>query len=83
MKENQSDLSKNQYGFVKGRSTIDEIMRVREMIEEKQNRGLEVITVSLNIQNAFNTIEWGGNKHCAKKKKISGVSAENNTKVFK
>lgn len=62
MQENVSDLSKNQYGFVRGRSTIDAIIRVKEIIEEKHKRGLAVIVelevaVSPDIKNTFNTIE--------------------------
>lgn len=72
MKENGSELANNQYGFVKGRSTIDAIARVREILEEKQSRGLEVIAVSLDIKNAFNTIEWGEINKAIKRKKFPG-----------
>lgn len=59
MRESREFLSGNQYGFRIGRSTIDTIMKVRDIIESKLNKGLEVVAVSLDIKNAFNSIEWG------------------------
>lgn len=58
MREEGGRISGNQYGFVRGRSTVDAIMKVREMVKNKQDKGLEVIAVSMDIKNAFNTIEW-------------------------
>lgn len=59
MQERGERLSGNQFGFRKGVSTVDAIMKVRRMVEEKLGKGLEVIAMSLNIRNAFNSIEWG------------------------
>lgn len=46
-------LSENQYGFRTERSTIDTIMKVRTIIENKLDKGLEVVAVSLDIKNAL------------------------------
>lgn len=59
MREGREQLSGNQYGFRSGRSTIDTVLKVREIIESKLKKGLEVIAISLDIKNAFNSIEWG------------------------
>lgn len=63
-------LSTNQYEFRTGRSTIDAIIKVRETIENKLNKDLEVVAVSLDIKNAFNSIEWGEIKRAVKRKKL-------------
>lgn len=57
MRESGENISENQYGFIKGRSTVDEIIKVREIIENKLKKGLVTIAISLDIKNAFNTIE--------------------------
>lgn len=53
-----------------GRSTIDAITRVKEIVREKLGRGMEVIAVSIDIKNAFNTIEWGEIRKAIKRKQI-------------
>lgn len=35
------------------------LMRVRNIIEEKLKKGLEVVAISPDIKNAFNSLEWG------------------------
>lgn len=70
MKESGESIPNNQYGFIKGRSTIDAILKVREIIESKLNKGLEVVAIFLDIRNAFNTIEWGEIKSAIKRKKL-------------
>lgn len=57
MMESGNKLLANQYGFVKGRSTVDAITKVKQNIEEKLSKGLEVIAVSLDIKTAFNSIK--------------------------
>ncbi|CAK1581411.1 unnamed protein product [Parnassius mnemosyne] len=51
-------LDENQFGFRRGRSTIDAITRVRALAEETVSRGGVVLAVSLDISNAFNTLPW-------------------------
>ncbi|CAH2208808.1 jg14054, partial [Pararge aegeria aegeria] len=52
------DLADNQFGFRRGRSTVEAIMRVKAMTEEAFHRGEVVLAVSLDIANAFNTLPW-------------------------
>lgn len=52
------DLSKAQYGFRKGMSTLDAISRVRQTVEEITSQDGVAIAVSIDIKNAFNTIPW-------------------------
>lgn len=63
-------LSENQYGFRTGRSTIDTIKKVRKIIKNKLDKELEVVAVSLDIKNAFNSIEWGVIRKAMEKKKL-------------
>ena len=55
-------LAHNQYGFRKGKSTIDALMRVKDRLDEinkksYKNRRLGLL-ITLDIRNAFNTAEW-------------------------
>lgn len=55
-------LSKDQYGFTKGRSTIDALLRIKSIITEAnagtwRKRKLCCI-VALDIKNAFNSARW-------------------------
>lgn len=52
------DLSKDQYGFREGKSTIDAILRVKAFAQKAVTRGGVAIAVSLDIANAFNTLPW-------------------------
>jgi len=52
------DLHPHQYGFRRCRSTIDAVLRVREITETAVQEGRVAICVSLDISNAFNTLPW-------------------------
>lgn len=52
------NLSDNQFGFRQGRSTVDAILRVRALSEQAISRGRVVLTISLDIVNAFNSLPW-------------------------
>jgi len=52
------DLSREQYGFRSGRSTIDAIIRVRSTSEAAAEEGGVLMAVSFDISNAFNTLLW-------------------------
>ncbi|CAK9815594.1 Putative 115 kDa protein in type-1 retrotransposable element R1DM [Anthophora plagiata] len=52
------DLSEDQYGFRRGRSTLDAIRRVRTLAEAAVSEGGVCIAISLDIVNAFNTLPW-------------------------
>jgi len=49
-------ISDDQYGFLRGRSTIDVILRVRDIVKEGTRGGRVVLAVSLDIANAFNSL---------------------------
>lgn len=49
-------ISRNQFGFKKGRSTIDALFKVKDKIERATQEGKIVIAVSLDVENAFNSI---------------------------
>jgi len=51
-------LADSQFGFREGRSTIDAILRVRALSDAATSRGDVAIAVSLDIENAFNTLPW-------------------------
>lgn len=57
-----SGLSDNQFGFRKGRSTVDAIKSVTKMAEialEKKRRGIRYCAVvTLDVKNAFNSVSW-------------------------
>lgn len=68
MSGSRNGLSKYQYGFVKGKSTVDAIRHVKEWTEGKIAEGRLAMAVSLDIKNAFNSIEWMEINRAMKKK---------------
>jgi len=65
----------NQYGFKKGRSTVDAMSRVREIFQEANGRGprnLFVGMLTLDVKNAFNSAPWGGILSALKRKGAPG-----------
>lgn len=63
-------LSDNQFGFVEGRSTTDAICRVINTIEEAFSHDLFVVAISLDIENAFNSLPWTTIKQALKDKRV-------------
>ncbi|KMQ89537.1 reverse [Lasius niger] len=58
MDNSGSDLSNNQFGFRKNRSTCDALLLIKRITSSAvKNEGLAFI-VSLDISNAFNSIPW-------------------------
>lgn len=53
------DLDDRQFGFRRGRSTIDAVHRVKTMAAEAIGRREVLLAVSLDIANAFNSIPYG------------------------
>lgn len=51
-------LSDNQYGFSKGKSTIDAMSKVTELWEAAKSKKLHCLIVTLDVKNAFNTLSW-------------------------
>jgi hypothetical protein len=59
----EGELSERQYGFRKGRSTLDPMRRINEIVAEinqKSYRHRKVcLMITFDIKNAFNSAEWG------------------------
>lgn len=52
------NLADTQFGFRRGRSTLDAISCVKKLSEEACTKGGVILAVSLDIANAFNTLPW-------------------------
>lgn len=52
------DLVDTQYGFRKGCSTVDTILRVRSILDEALRLGKIALAISLDIVNAFNSLPF-------------------------
>lgn len=52
------DLSANQFGFRKQRSTCDALSRVKDITSDSVDEGGVAITVAIDIENAFNSLPW-------------------------
>lgn len=63
-------IGKNQYGFRKNRSTIDALYRVKEIAEGTRTSGETAVMISLDIENAFNSIPWAEIRKMLVRKKI-------------
>lgn len=64
-------LAKHQYGFRRGRSTIDALQLVKSTVESAIERKDYAIAISLDIKNAFNTIPWQVIERALVKKRYS------------
>jgi len=51
-------LSPKQFGFRAGCSTVDAILKLKDLTQAKIDKGRTVVAVSLDISNAFNSIPW-------------------------
>jgi hypothetical protein len=51
-------LKKNQYGFIPQKCTINAITAVKEFVQEGFIRGEITVTVSLDVEGAFNSAWW-------------------------
>jgi len=70
--ENNPDaaLTFNQFGFCRGRSTNDALIEIKNFIEfTHRNEGI-VIAISLDISNAFNSLQWNDIKTALREKSI-------------
>lgn len=65
-----SVVGDNQYGFRKNRSTIDALNRVKEKVMNAFKEGETVIIVSLDIENAFNSIPWKQIRAMMRRKRV-------------
>lgn len=51
-------LSSRQFGFREGLSTMEALFAVRDYVDRARDVGHYVVAVSLDIQNAFNSLPW-------------------------
>lgn len=58
MREVGPDLSPDQYGFRRNRSTVDAILEYKKHIYNITSRSKIAVAVSIDISNAFNIIPW-------------------------
>lgn len=63
-------IGKNQYGFRKNKSTIDALSRVKEIMDEVRRDGETSVMISLDIENAFNSIPWIKIREVLKRKRM-------------
>ena len=60
--EEKGGFSDNQYGFIKGRSTIEACNQVVKIAEKEKNKSVKTrgmcVVVALDVKNAFNTASW-------------------------
>jgi len=62
MVKEKTELANNQYGFKKGRSTIDAISKVMEVVTEAGKGTIHqrqlCVLIALDVANAFNSASW-------------------------
>lgn len=64
------NLSRTQFGFREGLSTVDAIQNVRTIAEETTTQGGIVLSVSLDISNAFNSLPWSRIKEALQRHEV-------------
>lgn len=52
------DFNKNQFGFRKGKSTLDAMKMVLELRKKARSEGRHCLLILLDVKNAFNTVKW-------------------------
>lgn len=63
-------LSERQFGFRKGKSTMDAILEVKSIVDKPVKRGEVAIAVGIDIANAFNSLPWSCIRSALRKKGI-------------
>lgn len=51
-------LHPRQYGFRRGRSTLDALFKLNEVVDDAKKRNLVCAGITFDIKNAFNTLPW-------------------------
>lgn len=54
----KGDYAQHQYGFRRGRSTVDALMEVQRFAKEAKDGNKSAIMVTIDVKNAFNTLRW-------------------------
>lgn len=62
------DLAPNQYGFRKGRSTIDAMRNVTNLWQRARSEGRHCLLILLDVRNAFNSLRWSSIISCMRKR---------------
>lgn len=70
--EELGGLSSSQYGFRKGRSTVDAISEVVSIAEMAKATKSFCAIITLDVQNAFNSAKWNVIKNAFRKKGLNG-----------
>lgn len=66
----ESALAVNQFGFRRGRSTVDAPMEVKKFVNFALRNDALAIAVSLDIANAFNSLQWSDIRRALREKGI-------------
>lgn len=64
-------FASNQFGFVKSRSTIDALEKLREITELANLKQKYVALVTIDVRNAFNSVHWTQLIGALEKRKVS------------
>jgi len=51
-------LSSDQFGFRRGRTTVDAILRLRGVVDDATGEGRVALVIGLDVANAFNSLPW-------------------------
>lgn len=74
--EGAAGLSSNQFGFRKGRSTVDAVLSVTKTAEialQRKRRGIRYCAVvTLDVRNAFNSASWAAIAHALQRLALPG-----------
>ena len=52
-------LNRNKYGFIPQKSTTDAVMALKEFVQEGFSKGEITVIVSLDVEEAFNSVCMG------------------------
>lgn len=58
MENREGIISPNQHGFRKNHSTVDALLQVTSIIEKESKNGNITVAVSVDVENAFNSLPW-------------------------
>lgn len=77
----KAKLHPSQFGFCKQRSTTDAIVELKEFIEFAHKEDATVIAISIDIQNAFNSLQWTEIVD-ALKERVPYIHSKNNVQLL-
>lgn len=68
--DQECPFSDNQYGFRRGKTTIDAIREVTRMAQQARDDKVFCALIGIDIRNAFNSLRWKDINKCFKKRRI-------------